>query len=66
MATQTERRMAMHLSVSIVMAMAMTRRIIDAPKTDGVEHFSPMSETDIMRTKDIFPKDVDPFFFMGG
>ncbi|MGZ3626048.1 MAG: AAA family ATPase [Ktedonobacteraceae bacterium] len=40
--------------------------IIDAPKTDGVEHFSPMGETDIMRTKDIFPKDVDPFFFMGG
>jgi cell division protease FtsH len=40
--------------------------IIDAPKTDGVEHFSPMSETDIMKTKDIFPKDVDPFFFMGG
>ena len=40
--------------------------LIDAPKTDEVENFSPGGETSTLRTKEIFPKDVDPFFFMGG
>src|SRR5947209_7709242 len=40
--------------------------LIDAPKTDEVENVSPGRETDTLKTKDIFPKDVDPFFFMGG
>jgi cell division protease FtsH len=40
--------------------------LIDAPKTDEVENLSPGGETDTLKTKDIFPKDVDPFFFMGG
>ena len=40
--------------------------LIDAPKTDGVENFSPGGETDTMITNEIFPKDAGPFFFMGG
>ena len=40
--------------------------LIDVPKTDGVEHFSPGGETDTLKTKEIFLKDADPFFFMGG
>ncbi len=40
--------------------------LIDAPKTDAVENFSPGGETDAMITKEIFPKDAGPFFFMGG
>ena len=39
---------------------------IDAPKTDEVENLSPGGETDTLKTKAIFPKGVDPFFFMGG
>ncbi|HXX79548.1 MAG TPA: AAA family ATPase [Ktedonobacteraceae bacterium] len=40
--------------------------IVDAPKTDGIEHFSPVRETDIITTNNMYPKDADPFFFMGG
>jgi hypothetical protein len=40
--------------------------IIDASKTDGIEHFSPVRETDIITTNNMYPKDADPFFFMGG
>ena len=40
--------------------------LIDVPKTDGVENFSPGGETDTLKTKEIFPKDAGPFFFMGG
>jgi cell division protease FtsH len=40
--------------------------LIDAPKTDEVENLSPGGETSTLRTKEIFHKDVDPFFFMGG
>ena len=40
--------------------------IVDAPKTDGIEHFSPVRETDTITTNNMYPKDADPFFFMGG
>ena len=40
--------------------------IVDAPKTDGIEHFSPIKETDNVKTNSMYPKDADPFFFMGG
>ncbi len=40
--------------------------LIDAPKTETVENFSPGGETGIVTTSEIFPKDSGPFFFMGG
>jgi cell division protease FtsH len=40
--------------------------LIDAPKTDTVENFSPGGETGTVTTSEIFPKDGGPFFFSGG
>jgi len=40
--------------------------LIDAPKTETVENFSPGGETVIVTTSEIFSKDSGPFFFMGG
>ena len=40
--------------------------LIDAPKTETVENFSPGGETGIVTTSEIFSKDSGPFFFMGG
>jgi len=40
--------------------------LMDSPKTDGVENFSLGGDTDTLKTKEIFPKDAGPFFFMGG
>jgi len=37
--------------------------LIDAPKTDTVENFSPGGETGTVTTSEIFPKDGGPFFF---
>jgi len=38
----------------------------DAPKTDRMENFSLEGDIDTLKTKEIFPKDAGPFFFMGG
>jgi cell division protease FtsH len=40
--------------------------LIDAPKTETVENFSPGGETGIVTTSEIISKDSGPFFFMGG
>jgi len=40
--------------------------LMDSPKIDGVENFSLGGDPDTLKTKEIFPKDAGPFFFMGG
>jgi cell division protease FtsH len=40
--------------------------IVDAPKTDGIERFTPIREENILKTNNMYPNDTDPFFFMGG
>jgi len=40
--------------------------LIDVPKTDTVENFSPGGEAGTVTTSEIFLKDSGPFFFMGG
>ncbi len=40
--------------------------IVDAPKTDGNEQFAPIRDENILKTNSMYPKDADPFFFMGG
>jgi cell division protease FtsH len=40
--------------------------IVDAPKTDGIEQFTPIREENTIKTNNMYPNDADPFFFMGG
>jgi cell division protease FtsH len=41
-------------------------QLLEAPKADSTEKFSPAGETGATGTGEIFPKDEGPFFFMGG
>jgi len=40
--------------------------LIDAPKTDTVENFSPGEDMGSMTTGEIIPRDDGQFFFLGG